>query len=55
VFAGDTVVASGEVMAIVERAGEHVAVCSVRLTRDAELILTGTAEVAVPTGEDGLA
>jgi acyl dehydratase len=51
VFAGDTVVASGEVVAVVERAGEQIAVCNVRLTREAELILTGTAEVTVPIGE----
>jgi len=53
VFAGDTVVASGEIMAIVDRGVEQVAVCTVRLTRDAELILIGTAEVALPLAEGG--
>jgi acyl dehydratase len=47
VFAGDTVVASGEVTAIDDRETELVAVCAVRLVRDGEVVLTGTAEVSV--------
>lgn len=48
VLAGDTVVASGKVVEVVDRDGEPRAVCSVRLERGADLILDGMAEVAVP-------
>lgn len=56
VLAGDTVVASGEITAITECGSDEIATCAVRLTRDEELIITGTAEVAiraqpVPTDE----
>jgi acyl dehydratase len=48
VFAGDTVVASGEVDAITADAGgERRARCTVRLTRGDDLIVSGTADVAL--------
>jgi acyl dehydratase len=46
VFAGDTVVASGEVIEIVEVGGARTAHCRVRLVRGDELIVSGTAAVS---------
>ena len=48
VFAGDTVVASGEGDEItVDAGGERRARCTVRLTRGDDLIVSGTADVAL--------
>jgi acyl dehydratase len=45
VLAGDRVTASGEVVEIGEADGERRATCAVRLRRDEELIVSGTALV----------
>lgn len=47
VLAGDTVIASGEVDEVVIVDGERRARCSVRLVRGEDLIVSGTAEVAL--------
>ncbi len=47
VLAGDAVTASGEVDELFDIGGERRARCSVRLLRGDDLIVTGTAEVAI--------
>lgn len=47
VFAGDAVMASGEIDEIVETGGERRARCTVRLTRGDSVVVSGTAEVAL--------
>jgi len=48
VLDGDAVVAMGVVRELVEVDGEARAVCEVRLDRDGEAVVTGTAVVALP-------